>query len=161
MLGRVKDAMADAAETLRRVFSDPEVREVRAGAFRIQSRAAAAPAATPRPGLDPLTAGLRTMPPLEQVVQEHGMEFLRADLRAEAGWARWGAEATVLRMAPLVPGLAARVAIPPLPRRAEARGRIEPVPRPAVRRAWDPLLRPGTRRVDPALPGELEEPQDL
>ncbi len=153
MLGRVKDAMADAAETLRRVFSDPQVREVRAGVFRVRAHTAAGPAAILLSGLDPLDVGALAMPPLDQTVQERRMDPLRADLRAEVGWARWGAEATVLSMAPLVPGLAARVAVPPLPRRAEVRGRLEPPPRPATRRSSDPFTLPRTRRVDPAIPG--------
>jgi len=153
MLGRVKGAMADAAETLRRVFSDPPVREVRAGAFRLQSHAAAGPVAESKAGHDPLSAELRIMPSLEQAARERGMEPLRAELRAELGWARWGAEATVLRMAPLVPGLAARVAVPPLPGKAETRGRLDPPPRPAARRLLDLLSLPGTRRVDPLLKG--------
>jgi hypothetical protein len=151
MLGKVKGAMADAAETLRRVFSDPNVREAHPGAFRSQAHGFTEPPAAARLGLDPLAAKPTAMPLLDQAAKEHGMDPLRADLRAEVGWASWGAEATVLRMAPLVPGLATRVAVPPLPRRPEVRGRLEPPPRPNSRRASDPLPVPGTRRVDPTL----------
>jgi len=153
MLGKVRDAVADAAETLRRVFSDPEVRGLQAGGFAAKAHAGAAPAAEARPGLEPLAAIGGVMPPLEEAARLRELEPITARLCSEEGWTRWGAEATVLRMTPLAPGLAARVAVPPLPSRAEVRGRLEGVPRPATGRVADPLVSPGTRRVDPALPG--------
>lgn len=153
MLGKVRDAVADAAETLRRVFSDPEVRGLQAGGFSPRSHPGAAPMAEARSGLDPLAATGGVMPPLAEAARLRELEPLAARLCSEEGWTRWGAEATVLKMAPLAPGLAARVAVPPLPSRAGARGRIEPVARPATRRVAEPLVSPGARRVDPALPG--------
>lgn len=153
MLGKVRDAVADAAETLRRVFSAPPVREAQAGGFAARAHAGAAPAVTPLPGLEPLVAAEQSMLLLMEEARLHGLDPFTAQLRSEAGWARWGAEATVLRMAPLVPGLAERVAVPPLPGRAEVRGRHDPVPRPATRRAAEPLPSPAARRVDQALPG--------
>lgn len=153
MLGKVKGAMADAAETLRRVFSDPIIREAHPGAFRVQAHGAPEPTAAPRLGLEPLAAEPIAMPSLGKDVTENRMEPLRAELRAEVGWARWGAEATVLRMAPLVSGLAARVAVPPLPRHADVRTRLEPLIRPHARRASEPFSVPGIRSVEPVLSG--------
>ena len=81
------------------------------------------------------------------------LEPFQAGLQAESGWARWGAEAEVIRMTPLVGGQAARVAVPPLPRKAQTLGRLEPVVRPAPRRLSPQLPAPGTRRLDPTLEG--------
>ena len=158
MLGKVRDAMADAAETLRRVFSDPPVREAQAGAFAVRAHAGAAPVATPLPGLEPLAAAERPMPLLAEAAHLHELEPFAAQLRTEEGWARWGAEATVVRMAPLVPGGAARMAVPPLPARAEVRGRLEPLARPGLRRIAEPLPRAGARRLDPTLSGGETRP---
>jgi hypothetical protein len=153
MLGKVRDAVADAAETLRRVFSDPEVRGLQAGRFDAQARGGVAPAAEARSGLEPLAAAGAAMPPLAEAARLQELEPFQASLRSEEGWARWGAEATVLRMAPLAPGQADRVAVPPLPARAGVHGRHDPLARPATRRAADPLPSPAARRVDPALAG--------
>ena len=153
MLGKVRDAVTDAAETLRRLFSDPPVRGVQAGRFDAQARGGVAPAAAARSGLEPLAAAGAAMPPLVEAARLRELEPFQARLRSEEGWARWGAEATVLRMAPLVPGLADRVAVPPLPARAEVRGRHDPLARPATRRSAEPLPSPASRRVEPALAG--------
>lgn len=153
MLGKVRDAVADAAETLRRVFSDPPVREAKAGGFPVQAHAGAAPVAIPCPGLEPLAAVDRAMPQLVEEAHLRDLEPFRANLCTEDGWARWGAEATVVRMAPLTPGAAERVAVPPLPARAEVRGRVEAPARPEVRRAAEAIAPPGARRVTPTLAG--------
>jgi hypothetical protein len=158
MLGKVRDAVADAAETLRRVFSDPPVREAQAGRFAVRAHAGAAPVATPLPGLEPVTAAEAAMPLLAEEAHLGHLEAFAARLRTEEGWARWGAEATVVRMAPLVSEGAARVAVPPLPDRAEVRGPLEPVVRPGLRQAAEPLPRVGARRLDPALPGGITRP---
>jgi hypothetical protein len=152
MLGKVRDAVADAAETLRRVFSDPPVREARAGSFAVRAHAGAAPAATLLPGLEPLAARALPMPLLAEAAHLRELGPFAVQLRVEEGWARWGAEATVIRMAPLNSGGAQRVAVPSLPARTPVRGGVDPVARPAARRAAEPLPSPGARRVDPALP---------
>lgn len=54
-------------------------------------------------------------------------------------------------MSPLEAGKASRMTVPPLPRLAKVLGRVEPPSCPSVRRYSDPLLAPGTRRMDPAL----------
>lgn len=153
MLGKVRDAVADAAETLRRVFTDPPVREVRAGRFAVRAHAEAAPVAIPLPGLEPVAAVAVAMPLLAEEVHLGRLEAFAARLRTEEGWTRWGAEATVVRMAPLASEGAARVAVPPLPERAEVRSALEPLVRPGLRRVAAPLPRVGARRLDPALPG--------
>ena len=54
-------------------------------------------------------------------------------------------------MTALEGGQAARVAVPPLPRKATVLGRVEPPSRPASHRLSESLPQPGTRRMDPGL----------
>lgn len=162
MFGRVKDAMADAAETLRQAFAGLKVVQVEAEPFRLGTRGSAALLAEPRLGLQAPEAQLRTMSLFHDAVEGRGMEPFATRLVAEEGWARWGAEAEVLRMEPLEAGRAARVAVPPLPRSVPTLGRLEAVAPPATRRAAEPLARPAIRRTDAALaPGISESGLDL
>ena len=151
MFGRMKDAMADAAETLRQAFAGLTVVEAQPGPFLLHSHGSAALAAEPRAALEVPVAECRELLLLREAVEGRALEPFRTELRAEAGWARWGAEAEVIRMTPLEAGRAARVAVPPLPRKAQVLGSLEPPVRPATRRQLDPLVRPGTRRLDPRL----------
>jgi len=151
MFGAMKEAMADAAETLRRAFAGLEVKELVPGAFSLRSRGSAPLAVEARAGLEIPTAASVEMRLLREAVEGRALQPFRAELRGEAGWAQWGSEARVLRMVPLEGGAAARVAVPPLPRRARALGQLEPPARPAARRVSEPLPPPPTRRLDPGL----------
>jgi hypothetical protein len=157
MFGRVKDAMADAAETLRQTFAGLKVVEVTPEPFDLRSHGSPALAVDPRAGLEVVVGTCREMPQLKNVVQDRALEPFRAQLCDEAGWARWGAEAEVVRMTPLEAGAAARIAVPPLPRKAQVQGRMEPLPRPGVRLASEPLTKPGVRRMDPGLAAATAE----
>ena len=151
MFGRVKDAMADAAETLRRAFAGLTVVELAPEPFGPRSHGAAVLVAKPRAGLNRPATTCQAMRLLREAVEGRALQPFHAELRAESAWARWGAEAEVVRMSPLEAGKAARMAVPPLPRLAKVLGRVEPPSVPSVRRSSDPLLAPGTRRLDPAL----------
>jgi hypothetical protein len=151
MFGRVKDAMADAAETLRRAFAGLKVVEVVPEPFHPLGHGVAALGAEPRAGLERPAAACREMRLLREAVEGRALKPFHAELRDESAWARWGAEAAVVRMPPLETGRASRVAVPPLPRLAKVMGRVEPPSRPSARRVSDPLLAPGTRWLDPAL----------
>jgi hypothetical protein len=151
MFGRVKDAVADAAETLRRAFAGLEVRSVTPEPFAPRSQGATPLGATPHIGLEAPVAALREMRLLREAVDGKALEPFQALLRAEEGWARWGSEARVLGLAPLERGSAARMAVPPLPRKALVQGRVEPPARPALRRHAEPIPWPTTRRLDPTL----------
>jgi len=155
MFGRVKDAMADAAETLRRAFAGLTVVEVAPEPFSPRSHGSAVLGVEGRAGLEPLASVCRDMRLLREAVEGQALQPFQADLRDESGWARWGAEAEVIRMTPLEGGRATRVAVPPLPRKAQVQGRIEPPARPATRRWTEPLSPPGARRMDPGL-GSVE-----
>ncbi|MBI1753066.1 MAG: hypothetical protein HY014_01395 [Acidobacteria bacterium] len=151
MFGKVKDAMADAAETLRQAFSGLKVVEVEAEPFQLRSQTSQALAAAGRAGLEPPAAACREMCPLREAVEGRSLEAFEARLQAESGWARWGAEAEVIRMMPLEGGSAARMAVPPLPRQARVLGRLEPPVRPASRRWLEPVARPNLRQLSPGL----------
>jgi hypothetical protein len=151
MLGRVKDAMADAAETLRRAFAGLQVLEVAPEPFLPRCHGTGALVAESRSGLEPPATACAEMRLLKEAVEGRALEPFQAVLQAESGWARWGAEAEVVRMAPLEGGQAVRVAVPTLPRKAQVLGRVEPPARPLPRRLSESLPQPGLRRMDPGL----------
>jgi len=157
MFGRVKDAMADAAETLRQAFAGLRVVEVTAEPFLPKAGGFAPLGAEARAGLEPPVTTCREMQRFSGATEAKALEPFQAGLHAESGWARWGAEAEVIRMTSLAGGQAARVAVPPLPRKAQALGRLEPVVRPVPRRLAEPVTPPATRRLDPALEGGTAE----
>jgi len=151
MFRRVRGAMADAAETLRRAFAGLPVVTVVPEPFHPGSRRGVLLAVEPRPGLDPLAATGRGPRLFQDGVPTQVLPPFEAKLQAEEGWAHWGAEAEVIRMTPLEAGRAARVTVPPLPRQARTLGRVEPPVCSGTRRIAEPLARPGARRLDPRL----------
>jgi len=151
MFGRVKDAMADAAETLRRAFAGLKVMDASPEPFLLQCHGTVVLAAEPRAGLEPPATACMDMRLLRQAVEGRALQPFHAELQAETGWARWGVEAEVIRMTALEGGVAARVAVLPLPRKATVLGRVDPPSRPNTRRSLEPLPQPGTRRMDPGL----------
>ncbi len=176
MFGKVREAMADAAETLRRAYSGLAVVDVAPERFRARGHGSPLLAIHPLAGLESLGASALTSRLLgEQTVAVRGMDVPRAVLHAESGWARWDAGAEVVRMAPLAARLAQSLALPTLPERlpvhggVEALGRpvthrlthtlpgtsprrlAEPLPRPAIRTLAPSLRAPATRTADPVL----------
>jgi hypothetical protein len=151
MFGRMKDAMTDAAETLRRAFAGLKVMEVAPEPFLPQCHGTVALAVEPRAGLEAPVTVCREMRLLREAVEGRALQPFQAELKAEAGWARWGAEAEVIRMTALEGGQAARVAVPPLPRKATVLGRVDPPSRPTSHRLSESLPQPSTRRLDPRL----------
>ncbi|MFZ1377771.1 MAG: hypothetical protein WAS25_14365, partial [Geothrix sp.] len=101
MFGRVKEAMADAAETLRQAFAGLKVVEVTAEPFQPKTRGTEVLGAEARTGLEPPVTACREMQRLTEATEARALEPFQAALCAEAGWARWGAEAEVVRMTPL------------------------------------------------------------
>lgn len=152
MLGRVKEAVSDAAETLRRAFSGPPVVAALPPPLTVRDPGAMGLlAAEGRAGLEPPAAALRDMGLLGGAVESRALEPFQTVLQAETGWARWAAEARVARMEALEAGQASRMAVPPLPRRPAVSGGVQAPARPAARRLAEPLERPGARRLDPEL----------
>jgi hypothetical protein len=151
MFGRVKDAMADAAETLRRAFAGLKVFEAAPEGFQAHGHGWQAADAVAVPGLEPLAAGTQGLVLLQEAVRGRSLEGFQARLVSEAGWAAWGAEAQVVRMAPLEAARTTRMVVPPLPRTAVPAGKVENFARPGVRRYGEPLRAPGRRIVEVGL----------
>jgi hypothetical protein len=143
--------MTDAAETLRRAFAGLKVGELAPEPFVLACQGTAILAAAPQAGLKPPVAICTGMQVLREAVAGRALEPFHAQLSAESGWASWGAEAEVVRMTPLGGGQTTRVAVPPLPRKARALGRLEPLDRPPAHRLSETLPQPGVRRLETAL----------
>ncbi len=158
MYQRMKDAVSDAAETLRRAFAGLKVVEVAPEPFRLRSHRSAALRADSLGGLEAPAATAREMRLLHEAVEGRTLEPFHAVLQAEAGWASWGVEAEVVRMTPLTAGQGAQLTVPPLPRRAKTLGRLEPPAHPALRRWLEPVGVSGVRRLDPALEAGSAQP---
>lgn len=118
--GRIKDAVTDLAETLRRVFQDPPVQSgstaldapVPLGVAMLEVLARQVDHA-PHPIVSP------DAPVLREARPENPPLSLAAQLQEEQGWEAWSAGARVCAMPVFEAGAAPRVAIPPLPKRAE------------------------------------------
>lgn len=173
--GRIKDAVTDLAETLRRVFQDPPVQSgstvleapAPLGVALLEAQAWQADHA-PRPVVSP------DAPVLREARLEGTPLSLGAQLQEEQGWEAWSAGARVCTMPVFEAGAAPRVAIPPLPKRAETlrialeawrtrvRGENPRLPSCATRRLTPELGAPRVREglalvlaLPVAVPGEL------
>lgn len=151
VFGRLREAAADAAETLRRVFSDPGCQSV---PLALAETAA------------------QSIPSLEAVIQEPPYRFapetalipttfptpcqnpslaLKATLQEEAGWTQWASGAKVCIMPIFSPGATSRLSIPPVPRRVPVAQSRVGLPGTTVRGLSDPLPRPRTRSLIDSL----------
>lgn len=156
---RFKEAFTDMAETLRRVFQDPQAHSM---PVDLSGPAQGAMDLLESKGLEPpyrfqpvLKAAERLPDP--RLLGEP-VSFL-PQLRAEDSWGRWSSGAVVCEMPVFSPGGCTRVGVPPLPRSASVR-RVETVSFRASAQAcreWiaDPEVRggcpslgwPGTRQA--------------
>lgn len=162
VLGRLKDAAADVAETLRRAFTDPPCG--RLDPVLPNPRPRVVPILEAR-GLAP---EFRAQAPLREAPLEFAPEprvaalDMSAPVRAEEGWSRWAAGAPTFAMEVFRVGAAPRVAVPPLPRRPEVKEARPGLPATRSRSLIDPLIAPGTRQLRPAfLPPRCREALDM
>ena len=164
MFGKVREAMADAAETLRRAYTGLAVVDVAPERFRARGHGSPLLAIHPLAGLESLGASALSAGLLgEQTVAVRSMDVPRAVLHAESGWASWDAGAEVVRMPPLSARLSQSLALPTLSERVPVHGGMEALARPAahrlahalpgtsLRRLSEPLPRPATRSLAPGL----------
>lgn len=115
--GRLRNAVSDVAETLRRVFRDPATHGADLGLARPASGTVALPATRAlAPAFRPAAVTGR-IPPLEPVPPLRETFAWEALPRAEEGWARWAAGAEVCVLPLFRAEGAARLEVPPLPRR--------------------------------------------
>lgn len=149
--GRLRGAVADVAETLRRLFREVPVHR--------PSAALGTPVAR---GIPPLEA--RAVGPdhrfgpvvaspswwIEAAVREEPARWV-AWVVGEDAWERWNAGASVLELEVFRPAGRRRLAVPPLPR-APRTASLEPGGfRILLRQHRQPLKRPGVFRAAPAL----------
>ena len=173
MFGKVREAMADAAETLRRAYSGLAVVDVAPERFRARGHGSPLLAIHPLAGLESLEASALASGLLgEQPLSVRRMDVPRAVLHAESGWARWDAGAEVVRMAPLAARLSQPLALPTLPERVPVHGGVEALGRPvtrrlphalpgtSLRRLSEPLTRPATRTLEPGLRAPAARTED-
>lgn len=148
---RFKDAVSDVKETVRRAFSDPACQSVAMGlprpglglVPRLEARAQAAPYALEAVVGDEELA-------MEARLASEAVSF-EARLSREEGWAQWASGAKVCEMPVFRSGGCSRLAVPPLPRKAECRRSELPPFRADVRALREVLPRPGVRTGSPRL----------
>jgi len=143
---RLREAMSDLAETIRRVFKAPASHPVPMGW------------SVPFPGhIPPL--GASVLQPFAPVAAEARQEGLlgpgpavaatlafTAAVAGEPGWATWEAGARICVLPMFKPEKCARLAVPPLPRRVEAFQEKPGGMAARSRSGWETFPAPGTRR---------------
>lgn len=157
--GRLRSAVNDVAETLRRVFRDPPSREVAlglmppaAGEVPALGAQAVAPAFRPEAAVEGVDLLIPDEPLRETFVWE-------ASVRAEEAWARWVAGVEVCTLPLFRAESTGRLEVPPLPPRAATRNEplegfrtrswcgLEAMPTPRGLQATATLAPPRTRRA--------------
>lgn len=136
MLERVKGALEDAAQTLRRVFGSPATQEAALGLEARGKECLDLLEARGLEGLSEPVAVVRREALEAAALRQDGLEPFEARLEEAPAWAR-GGEVGVASMALLGGGGSARMELPSLPRKLPAKAL--PIPRPE---------RPGTRGVE-------------
>jgi hypothetical protein len=152
MASRLRDAMSDMAETIRRVFQDPPSHEADLALPMPGNKAAillSTRPLTPPSRFEPV-AGSMAVLELETPLQ---VDFhWEARLQEEAGWGQWATGATVC-----VPGLfqaekCSRLDVPALPRRARTLQEAPEAYRTRARTGLEPLPAPRSALLACALP---------
>ena len=159
---RLKAAMADMAETIRRVFQAPSTVSAEL-AFRSPGCTQVPPmavlAVTPASRFEPVLQHERPIPASTVVALSLAWT---ATVKGEPGWATWATGAIVCELPLLRAGGCQRLAVPALPRRGTVRRMaLEPLTARAGR-AWDPVPAPlvrGLRQhwLAPKVHGALEQ----
>ena len=153
MLGRMREAVADAAETLRRAFAGLGVKELRPEPFHASGHGLPAFAPTTGGGLPECRPACRTPALLTAPAPCRAMPLPEARLHAEPGWGAQGAPARVVDMPTLAAAVSPGPGVPPLLRSPRTGGGVEPLPGARSRSVNPPLPRPGVGHRAPALPG--------
>lgn len=152
VLGRFRDAVSDAAETLRRVFVDPPCHGLDLGHFAVVTGRVEVPEAMAREGQllqAPAVGGAA----LQMAPTEGRMPLLdQVRLVAETGWAQWSSGATVVTVPALAADGCRRETIPPLPRKVGARTERLGFGVPGVRSEAVRLASPRSGQARPELP---------
>jgi hypothetical protein len=174
-MGKLREAMSDMAETIRRVFKAPQTTASPMGF--------ATPSAPGSPSLEAMAlapsydfeALLRIEPPLAGAKVAVEPLTWAATVRGEPGWASWSTDATVCQLPLFRAEKCQRLLVPALPRQAvpqrvplagfstRSRSGREPFPPPAVgsiRPQWTPPKAFGALELALGLPVAVN-PEDL
>jgi hypothetical protein len=149
--GRLRDAMSDMAETIRRAFQDTASHGVD---LRL---AVPASIPVPFPGAQVLAPPFRPepvagrVPPLEPAEARTEVFAWEARIQEEEGWARWQAGAEVCVLPLFRSEGAARLEVPPLPRCPRCAAVAPETFRTRGRAGWEALPSPGAFRAPCAL----------
>jgi hypothetical protein len=121
VFGKVKDTMADLAETLRRAFQDLRTHCVDLSIpAPLGLQVSALEARSAPPVVWPATVSCRVALIKDPTLVEASLGF-GAKLRGESAWARWAAGATVFEMPVFRAEACPRLEVPPLPRAGKIR----------------------------------------
>ena len=149
--GRLREAMSDMAETIRRVFQAPPTTPV--------SMAIQPPACAAIPLLEPVSLqpsfgfrpALRTASLFACVPPVTAPMLLTATVQGEPGWGAWSAGATVCQLPMFRAERCQRLLVPPLPRRASTRRASLEALTTRSRSGWSVSPRPPVRAFRPQL----------
>ena len=155
--GRFRDAMSDMAETIRRVFQDPPTRGVELG-IPVPGARGAEPLGTRAQAPDFRLLAATTQVPVLAPVPPSAVAFRwTATVRGEEGWGSWATGALVCVLPLFEAGKAARLEVPPLPRRPRVREEAPEAFRTRSRPGLEPLA--GARVL--AAPCALDAPRSF
>ena len=151
-VNRFREAMADMAETIRRVFQAPATLGVPLG-FRLAVPGAAETLTTS--ALEPsyrFQAETAREPALEAGLPLAVATGWTAVLREDPGWTAWAAGAVVCQLPLFQAEKCQRLAVPALPARAAGRRVALDAFASRTRSGWTGFGPPAVRREDPGLP---------
>lgn len=150
---RLREAMSDLAETIRRVFKAPASHPVPLGwnvRFPAQIPLLGATAGEP---FSPVSAGARQEDLLSPGLPVPAALGFAASVGGEPGWATWETGAKICVLPMFKPEKCARLEVPPLPRRVAVSQEKAGGMATRSRSAWEAFPAPGTRRwLEPLAP---------
>ncbi len=140
VLGKASKALTDVAQSIRRLFGEPRVGALQAPGFATRGQGARLLTAQVVDGLPGIRAEVAVMPLFPAGAAPMGsLEPLEATLQEEHGWDAWSSETGALSAPLFTAGKASQLAVPALPKVTRVHAPREPLPRPSTR-ALDPAL---------------------
>lgn len=145
-MARLREAMADLAETIRRVFQAPPSHPVPVAWKTLAPGHIPALAGVLARPFEPVAAAARGQDLLESGAAVAAALTFAARVTAEPGWTAWEAGAKVCALPMFKPERCARLEVPPLPRRAPVRQEKPGGMAARSRSGWDGFKAPAIRR---------------
>ena len=139
MLGKAREALSDVAETIRRIFGEPQVTSLDSAGPSAHAQAERLLSASSRAGLEAARTEERVADLFQEGTEAVAMPPLAAVRQEEQGWEAWASEARVLPAPLFQAGEGGRLEVPPLPKGSR------------VQTLREPFRTPGTARVAPKV----------